>query len=197
MHTTRIEAKAVCNRSNTQVILFDTPGIVSDAAIKRHHLDEDMNRACRRSLAEANLIAVLHDVSNSWTRNQLDPMVIQTLESYPNLPSILVLNKIDMLPTKRILLDLARLLTENTLKVKDRNYTVWKGARTANKFEKNINRPVKYKLDTSRGWTNFSEVFMVSALVGDGLKTVMVSVFLCVCEQILNSLNISCLFFVQ
>lgn len=148
--------------------------MVSEAAIKKHHLDESFNKSCHKSLVNADLIAVLHDVSNSWTRNVLDPTVLETLQLNENIPSVLVLNKIDELRSKRILLDLGRLLTENTLQVQDRRFQVWRGAKTASKFEKEMNRPVKYKSEQSRGWPNFSDIFMVSALYGDGLQAVMV-----------------------
>lgn len=151
--------------------------MVNEQTMKRHNLGDTFNRSCRRSISEANLIAVLHDVSNSWTRNQLDATIVETLEMYSHLPSVLILNKIDLLPAKRILLDLARLLTENTLQVKERQYTVWKGGKTSAKFESDLKRPVKYKVETSKGWPKFSDIFMVSALNGDGLNATMVSNF--------------------
>lgn len=175
VHTTRTEAKAIYNYENTQVILFDTPGLVTEAEMKRHKLSESMNMAARRAIASANLIAVVHDVTNSWTRNQLDKTVVETLEQYPHLPSILILNKVDLLRSKRLLLDLSRVLTCNTIIVNDRRYTVRDDSEKSKKFEKEISRPVRYKVETSRGWPNFTEIFMVSALHGEGVSAIMVS----------------------
>lgn len=140
--------------------------------MKKHNLGSNFVSACRHSIHHSNLIAVLHDVSNAYTRNRLHDSVLETLESFPNTPSVLILNKVDTLRSKRILLDLARLLTENTLKCKERHLQVWKNS--SQKFLKELSRPVKYKVETSPGWPNFSEIFMVSALNGDGLKNVLV-----------------------
>lgn len=148
--------------------------MVDEQTMKKHHLGDSFNQSCRRSISEANLIAVIQDVSNSWTRNQLHPTIVETLEMYSHVPSVLILNKIDLLRAKRVLLDLGRLLTENTLEIKDRRYKVWKGGRTSAKFEAQLKRPVKYKVETSKGWPRFSDIFMVSALNGDGLNGIMV-----------------------
>lgn len=145
---------------------------MNEREIKKHNLGNNFVSACRHSIQQSNLIAVLHDVSNAYTRNCLHDSVLGTLQSFPNTPSVLILNKVDMLRSKRVLLDLARILTENTLKCNERHLQVWKSS--SQKFLKEISRPVKYKIEKSAGWPNFSEIFMVSALNGDGLKNVLV-----------------------
>lgn len=82
VHTTRKTAKAVHVKNNQQMILFDTPGLVSNREIKKHHLEQSFVSSARSSIQSSNLIAVIHDISNSWTRNSLNPMILETLEYY-------------------------------------------------------------------------------------------------------------------
>lgn len=174
VHTTQTFSKTICNKNEAQMILFDTPGLVTSQEMKKHHLSSEFVSSCRHSIQRANLIAVIHDVSNSYTRNVLHSTVLQTLQEYSHLPSILVLNKIDMLKSKRILLDLVNILTEKTLVCKERRYLPWNGSER--EFIKDMQRPVKYKNKESAGWPRFSEVFMVSSLSGDGMQHVRVCV---------------------
>lgn len=155
------------------MVLFDTPGLVSSAEMKKYDLGTSFSTSYRHSIQNSSLIAVIHDVSNTWTRNALHPSVLDTLIEFRRLPSILILNKIDKLRSKRILLDLVKILTENTLVCNDRRYLPWKGAEQ--QFQKDMSRPVKYKNKNEAGWPYFSSVFMVSSLTGDGLNGVVVS----------------------
>ncbi|XP_055597050.1 GTPase Era, mitochondrial-like [Uranotaenia lowii] len=162
VHTTRDTAKAVHNRSNSQMILFDTPGLVGDREIKKHQLGSGFLSACRHAIQNSNLIGVVHDVSNSWTRNTLNPILLNVLKEHTNIPSFLILNKIDTLKSKRALLDIVRNITNNELE-NIKNYHIKKRKST----------PTSKKEPESEGWSNFSQIFMVSAITGDGLKEVM------------------------
>ncbi len=162
VHTTRTFAKAIGVRNNSQIILFDTPGLVTEQQIKKHNLSSEFMSSCRHSIQHSNLIGVIHDVSNSWTRNELHSTVLDTLKAYPKVPSFLVLNKIDMLKSKRILLDVTKTLTENTL--------LPRGIRRP----KSILKEEKQIVEKSPGWPGFSDVFMISSLNGDGMTDVMV-----------------------
>lgn len=170
VHTTLTHSTNIHNKNKTQMILFDTPGLTTVNENKKYNLGDKFLRECNTSVENADLIAVLHDVSNSYTRNVLHPTVLETLITHQTIPSILIMNKIDMVRSKRILLDLVRILTEGTLTVKQRKYLPWKG--NEEKFLADIQRPVKYKNEKSAGWPYFSEVFMVSALTGDGIGRV-------------------------
>lgn len=164
VHTTVTSAKAIGIRNNSQVILFDTPGLVTEAEIKKYKLSDEFIASCRRSIQESDLIGVVHDVSNSWTRSELHPTVLDTLKTYANVPSFLVLNKIDCLKSKRIMLDITRTLTENTL--------LKKGTQKQKIYVKE-NKLITYDDKEKKiGWPNFSEVFMVSSLTGDGMDGV-------------------------
>lgn len=105
-------------------------------------------------------------MSNSWTRSELHSTVLDTLKTYANVPSFLVLNKIDCLKSKRIMLDITRTLTENTL--------LKKGTQKQKIYVKE-NKLITYDDKEKKiGWPNFSEVFMVSSLTGDGMDGVRV-----------------------
>lgn len=169
-------------RDNTQIVFFDTPGLVRDREIKKHHLEKSFISAYRHSIQNADLVAVVHDVSNSYTRNTLDASVLEALTQYPKVPSVLVLNKIDCLKSKRVLLDLVRTLTKGCLN----------GTSFGSKFDKKRRRGVTEILNdlkkenetkpdpdverpkpTCVGYDNFHQIFMVSALNGDGVTKVM------------------------
>lgn len=132
--------------------------------MKKHHLDNSFKSAYRHAIQHADVIAVMHDISNSWTRNKLHQTVLDTLVEYPHLPSCLILNKIDALKSKRLLLDLVRLLTNDTLSMKMKKAKSLKESAMS-----------KEKINTKNGWSNFSDVFMVSSITGNGLEEIHVS----------------------
>uniref|UniRef100_A0A182W2F3 GTPase Era, mitochondrial n=1 Tax=Anopheles minimus TaxID=112268 RepID=A0A182W2F3_9DIPT len=181
VHTTRKASKAIHSKSNSQAILFDTPGLVGSREIKKHQLDTHFVSACRHAIQHSSLIGVVHDVSNSWTRHALNPVLLSVLEEYTHIPSFLILNKIDTLKSKRILLDIVRNLTCNQLE-SIRNYgpLVRRRKNKASSQEKPSNAVIDSKEATApaaslpaEGWPNFTEIFMVSAMTGDGLREVM------------------------
>jgi hypothetical protein len=71
-------------------------------------------------MLEADVIGVVHDVSNTWTRDRLDPKVLRLLYLYPMKDSFLILNKVCWyhahLP--QYLLMLYQLLKLNGIKMK-------------------------------------------------------------------------------
>lgn len=175
VHTTRDCTRAVYTKNNTQLVVFDTPGLVTEREIKKHHLENSFKTSPDYSLKRANIIGVLHDVSNTWTRKELHPTVLQALKEHPSIPSFLILNKIDMLKSKRVLLDLVQTLTNNTLALPGIFTKLKRKAdREANKEnEAKDGGPMK-----EVGYSNFSEVFMVSSLTGDGVDRVLVRKFI-------------------
>uniref|UniRef100_A0A182PBX8 GTPase Era, mitochondrial n=1 Tax=Anopheles epiroticus TaxID=199890 RepID=A0A182PBX8_9DIPT len=184
VHTTRKASKAIHSKSNSQAILFDTPGLVGSREIKKHQLDTQFVSACRHAIQNSSMIGVVHDVSNSWTRHALNPVLLRVLEEYVHIPSFLILNKIDTLKSKRILLDIVRNLTCNQLE-SIKNYSPptrrRKGKeplqeKLSSENEKEISSPtVTTEVHPPRveGWPHFTEIFMVSAMTGDGLREVM------------------------
>lgn len=170
VHTTQTRSQTIHTKGNIQMVMFDTPGLTTIQENKKYDLGDSFLRECNDSITNSDMIAVIHDISNSYTRNVLHPTVLETLIAHQTIPSILILNKIDMIKTKRILLDLVRILTEGTLTCKQRRYVPWKGREET--FLNDMQRPVKYKNEKPAGWPYFSEVFMVSSLTGDGFKEI-------------------------
>ncbi|KAJ4437053.1 hypothetical protein ANN_17188, partial [Periplaneta americana] len=184
VHTTRCKARAIAVDGNTQLVFLDTPGLVNSDESHRHHLERAFHTDGEEALLEADVIGVIHDVSNNWTRDRLDPKVLRLLHLYPRKHSFLILNKIDALKSKRKLLDIIRLLTNGSLAGQQKeldedspsiiNYT----ADTDEEHKDGVKNQqlselqVKRKVKTERGWSHFEEVFMVSALMGDGIKDV-------------------------
>ncbi|XP_038670623.1 GTPase Era, mitochondrial [Scyliorhinus canicula] len=125
VHTTRCRAQGVITDGTTQIVLLDTPGLISAAKAKRHNLEKSLLDDPWHSVKEANLVLVLVDISDHWTRNKLHTELLKCLSKYPHLPAVLVLNKVDLLTNKGLLLELTARLTEGVvnnrkLKIKPR-----------------------------------------------------------------------------
>uniref|UniRef100_A0A8C3UB89 GTPase Era, mitochondrial n=1 Tax=Catharus ustulatus TaxID=91951 RepID=A0A8C3UB89_CATUS len=103
VHTTRCKARGVITHQDTQLV---SPGD------KGHNLDEAMLTDPWDSMKHADLVLVLVDVSDHWTRNSLSKEVLKCLSQFPHIPSVLVLNKVDILKKKFLLLEIATDLTE-------------------------------------------------------------------------------------
>ncbi|XP_026549366.1 GTPase Era, mitochondrial-like, partial [Notechis scutatus] len=97
VHTTRCNAQGVITAEDTQLIILDTPGLTTAAKGKRHNLEKTMLSDPFDSLNDADLVLVLVDVSDRHTRHQLHPQVLHCLKQFPQVPSLLVLNKVSLL----------------------------------------------------------------------------------------------------
>lgn len=71
------------------------------------------------SLWEADLVCVVHDVSDEYARNRIDREILKCLFANPEKEAILILNKTDKLKNKNILLDLVSELTGGRLNGKE------------------------------------------------------------------------------
>ncbi|NWU98205.1 ERAL1 GTPase, partial [Upupa epops] len=112
VHTTRCKARGVITCEETQLIILDTPGLTNHFKAQRHKLEEAMLTDPWDSMKHADLVLVLVDVSDHWTRNCLSKEVLKILSQFPQIPSVLVLNKVDRVKNKFILLQLVNELTE-------------------------------------------------------------------------------------
>ncbi|XP_025903707.1 GTPase Era, mitochondrial [Nothoprocta perdicaria] len=112
VHTTRCQAQGIVTSEDTQLIILDTPGLTTPLKAKRHKLNESMLKDPWESMKHADIVLVLVDVSDHWTRNCLSQEVLKCLSQFPQIPSVLVLNKVDLVKKKFILLDLVAELTE-------------------------------------------------------------------------------------
>lgn len=141
--------------------------MITEREKKKHHLESTFLSAYRHSIQNSDLIGVVHDVSNSYTRNTIHKTVIEALEEYKEKPSMLILNKIDALRSKRILLDLARQLTRGLLSGQPF------GHRPRKSNDQNTEPPAESIVDEKGTWPYFSQIFMISALSGDGVYKLM------------------------
>ncbi|CAK7290545.1 GTPase Era, mitochondrial [Vulpes lagopus] len=174
VHTTRCQALGVITEEEAQVILLDTPGLISPAKQKRHHLELSLLEDPWKSMESADLVVVLVDVSDKWTRNQLSPQVLQCLTQFSQVPSILVMNKVDCLKQKSVLLELTAALTEGVVNGKKLKM------RQALHLQSGTPRPSPAAKEPNIqsmggpqriGWPHFREIFMLSALSQEDVKT--------------------------
>ena len=145
-----------------------------------------------KALIKADVLLVLHDIGSKWTRGSLNPALLRLLHLYPKKESILVLNKIDIVKEKRLLLKLTSQLTENMIDGQAIITTP-----TPSKLRSPVNKPltnsravvtptvrnlpenltekqVGEAIEGKIGWPHFKRVFMISALDGDGVSDIMV-----------------------
>ncbi|KAJ7309086.1 hypothetical protein JRQ81_008396 [Phrynocephalus forsythii] len=115
VHTTRRSALGVLTKDDTQLIILDTPGLTTPMKRKKHHLEDSLLYDPFRTLKKADLVVVLVDVSDPYTQNRLQPQVLRALRSVPETPSVLVLNKVDLLKKRGHLLHLVTKLTEGVV----------------------------------------------------------------------------------
>ncbi|XP_021572572.1 GTPase Era, mitochondrial isoform X2 [Carlito syrichta] len=173
VHTTRCQALGVITDKEAQILL-DTPGIISPVKQKRHHLEPSLLEDPWKSMESADLVVVLVDVSDKWTRNQLSPQVIRCLTQFSQVPSILVMNKVDCLKQKSVLLELTAALTEGVVsgkKLKMRQaFDSHLVTHCPNPAAKEPNTQ-SVESPQGTGWPHFQEIFMLSALSQEDVKT--------------------------
>ncbi|XP_025772891.1 GTPase Era, mitochondrial isoform X2 [Puma concolor] len=172
VHTTRCQALGIITEKEAQILL-DTPGLISPVKQKRHHLELSLLEDPWKSMESADMVVVLVDVSDKWTRNQLSPQVLQCLTQFSQVPSILVMNKVDCLKQKSILLELTAALTEGVVNgkklkmreaVRSQAGTHCPGPAAKGPNTQSVGGPQKI------GWPHFQEIFMLSALSQEDVK---------------------------
>ncbi|XP_060251269.1 GTPase Era, mitochondrial isoform X3 [Ovis aries] len=139
-----------------------------------HHLELSLLEDPWKSMESADLVVVLVDVSDKWTRNQLSPQLLQCLTQFSQVPSILVMNKVDCLKQKSVLLELTAALTEgvvNGKKLKTRQaLRSQPGTHCPSPAAQGPN-PQPVRDPQQMGWPHFQEIFMLSALSQEDVKT--------------------------
>ncbi|XP_018417540.1 PREDICTED: GTPase Era, mitochondrial [Nanorana parkeri] len=196
VHTTRCQAQGVVTGGNTQLILLDTPGMVNAIKVKRHNLEKSLQEDPWESVKLADVVLVLVDVSVKWMRSSLHLEVLKCLSQNSAIPSILVLNKVDLLKDKGSLLEITNTLTEGVVNGKKAHVHSAisgrrkgkKGEAEANSFEESEGSIIpdatsdipadlltkgktKHKDLQKVGWAHFQEVFMLSAIHGGEVDT--------------------------
>lgn len=120
------------------------------------------------------LVVVLVDVSDKWTRNQLSPQIVQCLTQFAQVPSILVMNKVDCLKQKSILLELTAALTEGVVNGKKiqmkQAFRSKPGSHCPSPAAKDSNTQSAGSPRVT-GWPHFQDIFMLSALSQEDVRT--------------------------
>ncbi|XP_072495909.1 GTPase Era, mitochondrial [Notamacropus eugenii] len=171
VHTTRCQALGVITEDEAQVVLLDTPGLISPAKRKRHNLELSLLKDPWKSMEDADLVVVLVDVSDKWTRGQLNHQVLKCLSQFPQVPSILVMNKVDCLKQKAVLLELTAALTEGVVGGKElqikKTFPVSKSQKAPAESDPEASKGLGERV----GWPHFQEIFMLSALSQEDVET--------------------------
>ncbi|XP_073421607.1 GTPase Era, mitochondrial isoform X2 [Dendrobates tinctorius] len=196
VHTTRCKAQGILTEGDTQIILLDTPGMVNSVRADRHKLEKTFQEDPWTSVKVADLVLVLVDVSDKWMRRSLHPEVLKCLYKNSHVPSILVLNKVDLVKQKNTLLEVTHKLTEGL--VKGRKAVIKSSKKTSDRsaqpdphirkepgeqpgghkelssLDSNVGGEQEFasrNLKDRTGWSQFQEVFMLSALEGGEVET--------------------------
>ncbi|KFD58969.1 hypothetical protein M514_00132, partial [Trichuris suis] len=112
INTTQKMMTSVLVDGSAQVVLMDTPGIVTGQVGKRHNLSKEMVTDPENSLTLAQQILVVVDSTDKYKGYRLNPKVQHLLYRYRHLPSALVLNKVDLVKPKSTLLEMVHTMTK-------------------------------------------------------------------------------------
>lgn len=191
VHTTRTRAVGVLTEDDTQIILLDTPGLTTASKVKRHQLEKSLLVDPWNTVKEADLVVVLVDVSDRWMCGRLDFEVLKCLAQHPNIPAVLVLNKVDLIKTKDRLLDITAELTGgivngNKIRVRPVIKPPWAEKKTldltsnvdntdkcdaSDQEQTRLSKEQLKELSQQRGWPGFKDVFMLSSLDSEDVET--------------------------
>ncbi|WP_269914834.1 GTPase Era [Acinetobacter sp. HY1485] len=97
--TTRHKIVGIDSREKSQAVYVDTPGMHKKEV---RAINKMMNRAAHSALRDVNLVLFVVD-AHKWTQN--DELVLEKLQN-AEMPVILVINKIDTLEDRRMVLPL-------------------------------------------------------------------------------------------
>lgn len=112
VHLTRSKTDAVYSCDDTQLVFVDTPGLVSPHEFKKFKLEESFRSDAAEAMASADIVGVVQDVSNKYTRGIIHNRILELLNmSRVGATSVLIMNKIDLMKRKRELLSLVRSLS--------------------------------------------------------------------------------------
>lgn len=194
VHTTRSRALGVLTEDDTQIILLDTPGLTTVSKVKRHQLEKSLLVDPWNTVKEADLLVVLVDVADRWMCSRLDFEMLKCLAQHPDIPAILVLNKVDLIKAKDRLLAVTAELTCGVVngrrmrvrpvikppwaeKRPDRDsesaVTEEDDAESEGGAESNsgLSKEQLKALRSQRGWPHFKDIFMLSSVDAEDVET--------------------------
>ncbi|KAL2717049.1 hypothetical protein V1478_012749 [Vespula squamosa] len=115
VHTTQVKCDAVYSSENTQLVFVDTPGIISRMEQNKYKLSSSFEKDPKISTQIVDIVGVVHDVSNRYTRNKLNANILDLLKALKSdIPTLLIMNKIDQVKHKDKLLEIIKILTSKT-----------------------------------------------------------------------------------
>ncbi|KAM0725143.1 GTPase Era, mitochondrial [Formica fusca] len=120
VHTTQTKADAIYCEDDTQLIFMDTPGMVSTKELKQYKLADTFRKDPKVSLAAADIVGIVQDAHNVYTRDRINSNILELLteDIINKIPMILILNKVDKLKKKEVLLQLVNIMLKNTKSLK-------------------------------------------------------------------------------
>ncbi|XP_024249739.1 GTPase Era, mitochondrial [Oncorhynchus tshawytscha] len=188
-------------------ILLDTPGLTTPSKVKRHQLEKSLLEDPWNTVKEADLgTARFFTFCNlsgtqmiAWACNKLDFEVLKCLTQYPDVPAVLVLNKVDSLKSKSRLLEMTADLTcgvvnGRKLQVRSVIKPPWAERRTdretrtpgsgdegepggdvapheGTEAQSGLSKEQLRALKTQQGRAHFKDVFMLSAVDREDVET--------------------------
>ncbi|XP_070773469.1 GTPase Era, mitochondrial isoform X2 [Enoplosus armatus] len=193
VHTTRSRALGVLTEDDTQIILLDTPGLTTLSKVKRHQLEKSLLVDPWNTVKEADLMVVMVDVADRWMCNRLDFEVLKCLAQHPDIPAILILNKVDLVEAKDRLLDITAELTcgivnGRRMRIRPVIKPPWAEKRPERDSEVSLgednagpeggaepnsvlSKEQLKELRSQQGWPHFKDVFMLSSVDGEDVDT--------------------------
>ncbi|XP_060941700.1 GTPase Era, mitochondrial [Limanda limanda] len=193
VHTTRARALGVLTEDDTQIILLDTPGLTTPSKVKRHQLEKSLLVDPWNTVKEADLMVVVVDVADRWMSRTLDFEVLKCLAQHPDIPAVLVLNKVDLVKSKDKLLESTVELTcgvvnGRRMRVRPVIKPPWAEKRPERDSElsldedmagpegssepnSTLNKEHLKELRSQQGWPHFKDVFMLSSLDKEDVET--------------------------
>ncbi|KAK9536190.1 hypothetical protein VZT92_005996 [Zoarces viviparus] len=196
VHTTRSRALGVLTEDDKQIILLDTPGLTTVSKVKRHQLEKTLLVDPWNTVKEADIMVVLVDVADRWMCSRLDFEVLKCLAQHPDIPAILVLNKVDQVKAKDRLLDITAELTCGVVNGRRMHVRpVIRPPWAEKRLEMDLELPLEDEgggsavpegsaepnsvlskeqlkaLKSQRGWPHFKDIFMLSAVDREDVET--------------------------
>uniref|UniRef100_A0A914N850 GTPase Era, mitochondrial n=1 Tax=Meloidogyne incognita TaxID=6306 RepID=A0A914N850_MELIC len=114
--TTRANTTATLTENQCQLIIVDSPGLVSLSHAKEvigTHSDDRILTHPEKAIERAEQIIVVHDATAKG--QYLQHRILYILQRYMHIPACLVINKIDLIESRADLLKLTEILTDGTV----------------------------------------------------------------------------------